>query len=580
MGALHHVLTGLMALHKLGYVHRDIKPSNILHARGVWCISDYGGVAAHDLTSTVKGTRTYWAPEVAQGDPSTGKFLFNQKTDIYAFGCIMLQLLRSDGRLPWQDLADNHAQAYKQERVMEFLLSNEGWLPGVTEQHRAILQKCLAPDSSQRYSSVDDIVEYLLIKEQDKKLPIVKEVTSNSEQPPKAPAVVHTSSLMSKLREHITGRVVIPAGVYDIDFKIWVEPSGSLEIRQGAVFRFGKKGGIVCEGEFKAMGTEHKRVQFLPKEPQSSWGGISLYETCELGQLEFCDIQGKTLLIVLDEIVNSVTAFDSQATSLLLREVTFSECYYGALLISGGREVRLSNCEFVKSGYGEFDRLGGSFYVNEPLERLVLEGCVFHGNYGKIYLGANRVEINSCEFLNNQSQFEFCEISGSNIYSEVLIADSKFTRNTGSHGVSLFNVARFEIADCLFIKNKAKGAGGGINASTSSRMSGRVVSCVFEDNIGLVGAGFYISNGKILFKNTKFRHNLAQYHGGAVIMDNCRAEFERCTFHDNSAGEVGGAIAYYRGTLVLGGCHFRGNSPHDVYDADRKKPVDVRELTK
>ncbi|RLE42251.1 hypothetical protein DRJ48_03910, partial [Candidatus Woesearchaeota archaeon] len=29
MGALHHVLTGLMALHKLGYVHRDIKPSNI-----------------------------------------------------------------------------------------------------------------------------------------------------------------------------------------------------------------------------------------------------------------------------------------------------------------------------------------------------------------------------------------------------------------------------------------------------------------------------------------------------------------------------------------------------------------------
>ncbi|RLE42108.1 hypothetical protein DRJ48_04250 [Candidatus Woesearchaeota archaeon] len=751
MGALHHVLTGLMALHKLGYVHRDIKPSNIIHARGVWCVSDYGGVATHDLTSTVKGTRTYWAPEVVEGDPSTGKFLFNQKTDIYAFGCIMLQLLRSDGRLPWQDLADNHAQAFKLNRAKleEILAAEEGWLPGVTEQHRHVILKCLMPNREHRYYSIDELIEALhgrafpkqktriasqklerayeqleslleeaekrkgrygntpislireirqahdgtlspliavyskrltpseqrrleqirdkmrTLQERDKevvrerlielrsmfsdvpqselqkaitkicqesstlfrilaywgegrytvaqideretpmdayaKMLLLKceqgelgeqyssvervlndilgmmpglffpmEVAPTPAQIQKAPAIIHTSSLISKLREHITGHVVIPAGVYDIDFCICVEPSGSLEMQPGAVLRFDSYCGILCKGEFKAMGTERKRVQFIPRNPQGSWGGICLYES-ELGQLEFCDIKGKALAFSSKDKRGRCATFESIATTtLILKGVRFSECRYGALRFLGGKEAYLNDCEFLKSGNSNLEWYREAFDVILPLEKLVLEGCVFDGNRGRIYLKANTVEIKSCDFMNNHSLFDYCKVDGSEINSEVLIADSRFTHNTGSHGVELSKVREFEIDGCHFIKNKARRTGAGVNAYNLSTMYGRIVDCVFEGNVALVGAGFSIENGRVVFQNTKFRHNRAQAHGGAMWLYECLAEFDTCQFYDNQASKLGGGIIYFGFMPDLRRCHFRGNSPDDVYDVTHR----------
>lgn len=94
------ILEALAAAHEQGVTHRDIKPRNLfLLANGRVKVCDFGIARLADatrITSTgsVAGTPLYMAPEQIQGRPT------DQRTDLYAFGCVLYELLTGSG---WVD---------------------------------------------------------------------------------------------------------------------------------------------------------------------------------------------------------------------------------------------------------------------------------------------------------------------------------------------------------------------------------------------------------------------------------------------------------------------------------------------
>ena len=103
------VADGLGYAHVQGVIHRDIKPGNILLSGGHAVIADFGiaqavsAVEGERLTETglSVGTPAYMSPEQTTGDrPLDGR------SDIYALGCVLYEMLVGDppfpGATPWR----------------------------------------------------------------------------------------------------------------------------------------------------------------------------------------------------------------------------------------------------------------------------------------------------------------------------------------------------------------------------------------------------------------------------------------------------------------------------------------------
>jgi serine/threonine-protein kinase len=148
------VLTGLAAAHEEGVIHQDLKPANILieNRSGRALIADFGIAKAKQAEyvarGLVVGTPTYLSPEQAAAKDT------DQRTDLYAVGVILLELLA--GRLPIRlENANDTVSRKIRDPDSFFLRPPSECHPRITPALESVILKATAIDPHRRYPNAD-----------------------------------------------------------------------------------------------------------------------------------------------------------------------------------------------------------------------------------------------------------------------------------------------------------------------------------------------------------------------------------------------------------------------------------------
>lgn len=134
---VHQLLLAMKYMHQRQIIHMDLKPANIMVSSmtGDVKVVDLGFCYSDSYQDTVGTTQSYSASELKHGNSD-----FDVRTDIYGFG-----------------------------RILQYI--HEHSTVKLPHGYRRVMNKCLADDKNERYSSVEDILEELFNKA--KKLKIV-----------------------------------------------------------------------------------------------------------------------------------------------------------------------------------------------------------------------------------------------------------------------------------------------------------------------------------------------------------------------------------------------------------------------
>jgi len=146
------VAKGLRAAHRRGLIHRDVKPANILfvdeHAAK---IGDFGlastATQRWGTGGVVWGTPEYVAPERLNNDPE------DFRSDIYSLGATLFHAIAGK---PPIEASTNSATALLESKQQPLDLQTAA--PDVSVATVEVLEKMLAADPAQRFSSYDDLV--------------------------------------------------------------------------------------------------------------------------------------------------------------------------------------------------------------------------------------------------------------------------------------------------------------------------------------------------------------------------------------------------------------------------------------
>jgi eukaryotic-like serine/threonine-protein kinase len=158
------IADALDAAHGAGIVHRDLKPSNIkITPDGVVKVLDFGLAKAATEESTpdlsrsptmmtdqtsagvILGTVAYMSPEQARGKA------VDKRTDIWAFGCVLYQLLT--GRLAFRGETVSDTIVAILEREADWTALPAGTPPAI----RRLQQRCLEKDPRRRLRDIGDV---------------------------------------------------------------------------------------------------------------------------------------------------------------------------------------------------------------------------------------------------------------------------------------------------------------------------------------------------------------------------------------------------------------------------------------
>src|SRR5262245_57942854 len=159
------IIDALEAAHETGVVHRDLKPANIkIRPDGTVKVLDFGLAKAIDPASAagtqmnsptitspamtmrgvILGTAAYMAPEQAKG-----RFV-DKRADIWAFGCVLFEMLTGRRAFQGDDVTDIIAEVLKSDVPLALLP------PGTPASVGRLIARCLQRDPKQRLRDIGD----------------------------------------------------------------------------------------------------------------------------------------------------------------------------------------------------------------------------------------------------------------------------------------------------------------------------------------------------------------------------------------------------------------------------------------
>ena len=158
------VAAALEAAHDKGIIHRDLKPANVkITSHGRVKVLDFGlakgiwgpegnpdlsqlatATGVQSVAGQIVGTPGYMSPEQARGGN------VDKRTDIWAFGCLLYELLTGKRAFPGETLQDTIAAVLERE-------PNWQALPAKTPTRvRELLRQCLQKDTDRRLHKITD----------------------------------------------------------------------------------------------------------------------------------------------------------------------------------------------------------------------------------------------------------------------------------------------------------------------------------------------------------------------------------------------------------------------------------------